>query len=666
MQPPNPSQQPPYQPPQPGGYPPVPPQPVQQPGQYPPVAPPAQYPPQSGYVPYQQATPTLQPGMRQSAARAGTTQPQRYDKLPLPVRMAEWIKRNWWAPLVGVLILVLAGNVAYQVAYPSQALPPGVKVDGLSVGRVSKSEIIDKLNTEYAKVPVEIYFGEATVPYKTPAAKEVGIGVDNGDRLRHASYPLWLRLVPTSYWWARALVSVGQPTYVYDKVALDKYTLRHIGKDCRIAPKNPTLALDDGRFTVVKSVAGGVCDVNDFTRTMQSATVGDSGKIVVRTPMKETGAPISNESAQGLADSLNTVLGRDFELKAPGVTMTVPGVTIKNWLTFKEVIPEDTAKQSPRLEPVVDAGRVKTYFAQSLGAKLEKKPGVTKIATKDFAIVSETRGGNGVGIDIDAALASIQQVVAGKTTVITVVTKELGPTVEYTRSYSPTEEGFRALITQFASDNPGTNGIVFEELSGKKPYAIAAANDKAVLPTQGLEGLYVAYAAQVGIENGSLQPTVQISGDASVAECVKRAIEDQDASCTQALLLHVGNAVVHERLREIGLTSTSLSGERPTTTARDMHTFIYKFAKKELPAKRLSDIDTAMRNVQARDGFLRQVSNATSAAGAGETGYAELAVVRVRGMYTLSYISDNKNPETAKKLVAAIEKLRAEKQAQKN
>lgn len=665
MQPPTSPQPPTPQPPQYGGYPPVSPQ-TGQPGQYPPSAPPPQYPPQPGYMPYQQPVPPLQPGMRQPAMSTGAARPQRYDALPLPIRMVEWAKRNWWAPLVGVLILVLAGDIAFQMAYPSQALPPGVKIDGLSVGRASKNDIINTLNTEYAKVPVEIYFGEATVPYKTPTAKEVGIGVDNSDRLRHASYPLWLRLVPTSYWWAGALVSVGKPTYVYDKVALDKYTLRHIGKDCRIAPKNPTLALDDGRFTVVKSVAGGVCDVNDFTRIMQSATVGDNGKIVVRTPMKETGAPISNESAQGLADSLNTVLGRDFELKAPGVAVTVPGLTIKNWLTFKEVIPEDTTKQSPRLEPVVDAGRVKTYFAQSLSAKLEKKPGVTKIATKDFTVLSETRGANGVGIDIDAALASIQQVVAGKSTVITVTTKELGPTVEYTRSYSPTEEGFRALITQFASDNPGTNGIVLEEFSGKKPFAVAAANDKAVLPAHGLEGLYVAYAAQVGIENGSLQPTVQISGSASVLECMKRAVEDQDTECTQALLLHIGNAVVQERLRAIGLTSTSLSGERPTTTARDMHTFIYKFAKKELPVKRLSDIDTAMRNVQARDGFLRQVSNAVSAAGVGETGYAELALVRVRGMYTLSYLSDNKNPETAKKLVAAIEKLRAEKQAQKN
>ena len=39
--------------------------------------------------------------------------------------------------------------------------------------------------------------------------KDVGIGVDNTARLEPMSYPFWLRLVPTSIFWAAGMQTTG-------------------------------------------------------------------------------------------------------------------------------------------------------------------------------------------------------------------------------------------------------------------------------------------------------------------------------------------------------------------------------------------------------------------------------------------------------------------------
>lgn len=625
---------------------------------------PAPYPPQpvssqstSAAPPPRRRTPPVVGG----GAAAPPPRIRRYDKPPLPIRMMDWVKRNWWAPVVGVLILIVAANIVYQVAYPSQALPPGVVVDGIAPGSAPKTEIVKKLNEVYDAIKVEIYFGSATVPHKLPTAKEVGIQVDNADRLKHAEYPLWLRLVPTSIWWAASMVKIDPPVYNYDKVTIDKYTLKELGSDCKIEPKNPTLKLEDDRFTVVKSVPGGTCNINEFIAAVQKARPGRDGKIIIRTSLNEVGAAVSNEVAQKLADSLNHALNRDLALQAGSYTAKVPSRTVKNWLSFKAVIPEDAAKEKPHLIPVVEPDRVQKYLTASVANKVEKKPGKTVISTRDFTVTSHLQGAPGVVIDVSQTLPSIYAILQDKSSTVIVATKAVGPEVQYKRTYTPSEVGFRALVEQFVHDNPGKIGVAFWEETGKKPLMRVAANAQLQLPASGFEGVYVAYAAQVGIENGSLQPTDTISGGQSITDCMEAAIERQDKDCIEALLKKVGNSVVHQYLQQAGITHTSLSGESNITTAGDMLTMIRGLAMHTLPIKRYDAIEKLLRDNRLREGMVQGVSNIYSGAGMSDAGYGESAVVTYKGKYMISYLADNKDPKVALKFISAIEKLRTEK-----
>ncbi len=612
----------------------------------------------------QQQAPPMQPAQYQP--QTPPPRIRRYDKPPLPIRIIEWFKKNWWAPVVGILILAVVGDIIFQVVFPSNALPPGTVVDGIQLGGVKKDEAVKKLDEAYGKVKTEIYFGESTVPYTIPTAKEVGIQVDNSKRLEGVSYPLWLRLVPSSYMWASSMNQVGDPLYNYDKSTLDSFTLKNLGEDCNIEPQNATLKLEDDRFTVVKAVAGGKCNISDFKNSVNSATVKD-GKIVIRTPINETPALLTDEIAQQLADELNHSLTRDMPLQAGGQTNNVPSRTVKGWLTFKAVIaePKDDGKPTPapRLAMVVDKDRLRKYFDGSVSSRVEKKPGVTKIATTDFTVTSRTEGAPGILIDLDKTIVSIESFIAQRASSAAVSTGPVPPSTQYSRKYTPSEVGFRALIEQFAQDNQGKIGIVYQEVSGKKPYTSGAANDSVAMKGSGIEGAYLAYAAQAGIEDGSIQPTDRIAGSRSVEDCIYDAIADQDSECSQALLDKVGHAKVQQRMVEAGLVNTKFSGSHNTTTARDAFVFAEKIViRKGLAVKKLDALEKPMRNLTLREGFIGgAIGNVVSFGGERDTNYSEAGYVSQKGRYIISFISEGSNAKTAAKLIQQIDKLREEK-----
>ena len=601
------------------------------------------YPPQnqSAPYPYQQSAPGFQSNYSplppastslSSGSRVPVPPPRakRYDKLPLPIRIVDWFKKNWWAPVIGIFILVIAGDIVYQMAYPVDALPPGVSIDGIKASQSSRAEIIEKLNSEYSKVPVEIYFGSSTSAYKVSPAKEVGIIVDNNDRLKNAGYPLWLRLIPTSLWWAANLSKIDGPK------------------------------LEDNQFVVVKAVSGGTCNATNFAAEVQKARIGNNGKITVRSDIEEVTADISDDKAKALADKLNNILSREFTIKAGDNVTKVPGNTIKGWLVFKAIVPKEGEKGESSLKAEVEKDRLNRYLQSNVASRVEKKPGVTTITTKDFTLISQVNGASGVLIDIDATIASVDKILAGEGSEIIVSTKNVGPEVRYDRSYSPNDTGLKALIEHFSNDNPGQIGIVFrEDRKGSAPISV---NDKLQLPSLGFEGLYLAYLALAGIEDKSLQPTDKVSGNSSISDCITESITEQNKDCINGLLSKIGYDAANAKLKSIGLTDTVLTGEGSKTTAHDMSLFIQKLTSNQLGLKqRAGSIESAMRNNKYRDGMIRVGGGAYSAVGVSDSGYVEQVILNNKTRFTVAYISDNKDPKQAQKLISAINKLITEK-----
>ncbi len=621
---------------------------------------------QSGGASYPPQSPQLQ-----DMAQTPPPRPKIYGQTPLPIRILDWLKTRWYVPIGTILALVVIGNIAWQVLYPINALPPGLVVDGVNMGGVDREKAVTQLNTAYSKLKVKLFFGDATVPYKTPEAKELGIEVDNSARLESASYPYGLRFVPTSYWWAKNLTSVGEPIYNYDKTALDVYALKNLGEDCVIAPKNASLKLDDNRFAVVPAEAGGKCNMTEFKDAVGKTTYASG--FSVKTGIKKIDAPLTDDIAKQLGDELNNNLDKDLPLQAGGETRSVKSSVVKGWLSFKPFIPEDKNDGAPlpppRLLYVIESDRVRRYLESSgIAEKVEDKPGVTKVSTTDFTETSRTNGTPGVLIDITKTVASIDPFVNARTGSAKVIVGQVPPTTQFTRKYTPTDAGYRSLIEQFAQDNAGKIGIVLKELSGKKPWYSGAVNENMQLPAAGIEGIYLAYAAQKGIEDGSIQPTDRVYGNLSVQDCMRVAITDQDGDCIAALLGKMGNAKVHARMAEAGLNSTKFDGAVTVTTANDMATFMHKLARSELPITSKSLLESPLTDISLRSGMKSAIlGGGKVAGGASEKSYNEVAVGTKNGQFVLSFISEGSDgAKTAAKLVKAVETLRQQKQDLKN
>jgi hypothetical protein len=649
---------------------------MQQSPVYPPTGQPASQPP-PGYPP--QNYPPVQPAVYPPEASVSAAPPmaptpppriKRYDKLPLPVRMMEWLKSHWWAPVIAVLVLLVGVNILYQILYPYDVLPAGTRVDGVVLGGVKKDAAIARLNDAYSNIRTELYFGDATVPYRTIKAKDLGIQVDNSARLREVSYPVVLRLVPTSIWWAHAVNKINDPVYTYSRPTLDTFALKNLGENCYINPQNASLKLDDTQLKVVPMIPGGKCNMTDF-KTKASSATEKNGTISIRTPLQSIDAPLTNEVAQQLADKLNAALKDDMPLAGAGQGTNVPSTTVKGWLKFTAVVPEQpaggAAAKPAHLDYGIDEGRVRKYFDGTLASKVEKKPGISTVSTTDFRETARQNGEPGVMIDMKQTIASIMQVAGGQAKAATVTTGPVPPTTRYTRTYTPSADGFNALIQQFPVDNPGTFAISLQELAGKKPWLGGQVNAEAAMPAAGIEGVYAAYAAQVGIEDGSIQHSDVITSGKTVDDCISAALKDQEADCISALIGKVGNQTVQSRLRAIGLMGTDFTAETTTTTARDMAVFLQKYDASQLNVKQTGVLETPLRNIRERQGILQAAqSTRITVAGDRAGSYNEGGIVTTKGKYVLVVLSKDSDATTVAKLVRMIDELRTRKDALKS
>ena len=637
---------------------------------------PQQQPSQPQANPYSQQpqNPTPYQGVRtstppQSAQTPNRTPPPRVNntgKTPVGIRIAEGLKKNWLWGLLGLVVFAVAIDIIWQVAQPMNVLPRGLVVDGMTVGGKERDAAAAQLDEAYGKAKVELFFGKSSVPFETPEAKSLGISADNTSRLAGVSYSFGLRFVPTSYFWASNLVEVGAPVYSYDTATLDQYALKNLGEECTVPVKNATLKLDDGRFTVVSAEPGGKCNMTDFKDGVKKATLASGFK--VKTDMREVDAPITNEIAQQLADELNNRLTRNLPLQAGGQTTQVKSDVVKSWLSFYADIPEATEDNAdvapPRLLYKIEQDRVKRYLETSgIAAKVEKEPGVTKISTTDFAETSRTEGAPGVLVDIAKTVANIDPFINGRANNAEVAVGPVPATVQYNRKYTPSDAGYRALIEQFAHDNAGDIAISVQEISGKKPLLGGTANANKTMPAAGLEGMFIAYAAQKGIEDGSIQSTDQVVNGLSYTECMEAAISDQDGDCISGLLGAMSVSVVEQRLKAVGMNSTILSTAENTTTAADAALFLQKLKDKQLGIKRAEALSSPTKDLSLREGIKRATGVSIVAGGATDTSYNEIATISNRGQYHVVILTKNADgAKTTTKFLNALEELRTAKQ----
>lgn len=447
--------------------------------------------------------------------------------------------------LLGIVLLV-------QLLYPADRLLPLTNIQGARLGGQAKSAATDNLNEAFRAHKVSLRMEHSDKEVAAPTIAEIGGTVDAAELVAAHTYPWHLRLVPTSLLWGQRAAPVEPAVTVSDKT--DAYIADTLMKSCKQPAVNASLKASGAKLELVPARDGASCKQADIKQRLAEAKPHLAASTTVQFPSEAIKPEVSDAVAKQLADTINPKLAAGVPMTVGDTTQTVPGETVAAWLAF--------AADGATLAARVDAEKAVPYLGEEVAPKITQSPGVSKITTQDFTVVSREDGAPGRALDTAPTLASVQSYLLGEADTVQAVTKIVPPREEYTRTYSPTDTGLSALLENYAKDHPGTYGVSLIELDGKKRRAQYNGDKKFV--TASTYKLFTAYSLLKRVDDG------RESWDAN-AECFRQMISISENSCAEKYIHKFGFKPLTDDLKAIGLNNSNfIEAGGPFTTANDL------------------------------------------------------------------------------------------------
>ena len=466
--------------------------------------------------------------------------------------------------VISAIALVLIVIIILQFAYPANKIVWFAKVDGISVGGMTKDDGTTKLNAAYANAVAPVYYkDDAAAPKAKPTLPDIGVVVRNDERVAAIDYPWYWRLVPSSALWYYSLLDTGEPAVQKDTKVLDACMVKAFGAECTLAPTDATIALKGESLEVVPSTKGGTCNYDELHKSLADVqAVLYPEKIVVE---GTTILPkVSDQAATTVLQDITKKVGDGVVISVNGKNEMIAKAELYKWLVF--TVSGETVSYTLNAEAV-------TWLGNTYGKALAITPGVTSIRTRDFVEISRSDGPSGRAIDARGSADDIVKFIKGEVTAPQAKTRVVPPTMKYTRSYSATDAGMSALMEHFAGSHPGTYGISLVELSGARRHA--SYNGTKQFTTASTYKLFVAYSSLLRIENGQWNWNDQITGGRNLTKCFDDMIVRSDNACAEALLKKIGFTPITNEAKAIGATRTSFLGSSGIkSTAEDESLFL--------------------------------------------------------------------------------------------
>lgn len=563
-------------------------------------------------------------------------------------RHGEYLRQHWRRLLVPGLGMLLVLVVVIQLVYPKDSLPLFTTIDGVHVGGFSKSAAAHLLDGKYEKLPINLYFGDNKTTYRQPKPDEIGLTIDSRPQVEAKAYPLWLKLVPTSLWWAHVVVGSAAPHYARDDSKAKSYVEKELGKSCDITPENASLVYKDNELQVTPAVDGGTCKLTDVTRSLQDITPSLKGTDV-RFAMQQKPAKIHDAEAVDFANRL-TDRTKNVSIRAGNTTVSVPQKDLLSWLDFKT---PDTG-----LVATVNSKRAADFLARNIAPKVTVIAGTTRVTTVDFAETNRKEGASGQVLDDHGTIDMLNQWLSGKSVELVAKVDPTTPLVTYSRSYTATDTGLAALLAHFAQSHSGVFGVGYAELSGQRRHA--GYNDSRVFETASTYKLFVAYGTLKRIQSGTWHwSDKNISKGRNLTKCFDDMIVLSDNECAKALLVKIGYAQLTHEIQAIGLSHSSFLNSYIQTTPGDLVKYLGLLGTGQLlNATSTNTLVSAMKRNVYRQG----IPAGTGATVADKVGflYALLhdasIVYSPKGTYVLVVMTDGSSWSTIADLTRQIEK----------
>lgn len=453
---------------------------------------------------------------------------------------------------------LLIGLMLVQIFYPSDKLLPFAKVDGLDVGGQSRSQTVDQLDKAYDELTTPLFLEGTDTAYREPLLSEIGASADNHDRIAKATYDWYLRIIPTSLFWAHAVKGMGEPAYSYNSETLAQYVSAEF-QDCRQEPREATILTTDGTLKIDSGSSGATCEADEVSAELATATPTlDQPAIIL--PATEIPQTVFEDDVHDSYEELNDKLSGDVPLKlSDEEKVKIPNETVIGWLDF--------AVTDGQFGYYLNAERAAPYLAESVAPKVKVEVGVTTVTLEDYFEKSRDEGVKGNDLDNATTLVSIEEYLHGNVDTATVGIIVTEPAVVYVRTYSPDDSALATLMKNFAESHSGTYGVSLVELGDRHRHASYRGTTQ-YTPASTYK-LFVAYSTLLRVESGEFLWTDQVSGGRNLAKCFDDMIVLSDNACAVALLTRIGRSTVTAEAHAIGATSTFFRSDGIISTPKD-------------------------------------------------------------------------------------------------
>jgi len=309
---------------------------------------------------------------------------------------------------------------------------------------------------------------------------------------------------------------------------------------------------------VVPAKSGGECNPDTVKKEFTAIQPTLAKPVTARISVKEIVPEVIDAEAQASADQYMAKVKGGVALDVNGQQITLPAADVYSWLDF---VPNGFT-----VDVTVNSEKMKPYMDKNITPKVAIAPGSATVTTKDFEEVSRVGGSDGRTLNVYQTAASINKVVNGNSGSATAVTQVVPTNITYVRTYSSSDAGLSALLTNFAKDHKGTFGISYAELSGDRRRA-SYQGDK-VFVTASTYKLFVAYSVLKRVESG------QMSWDEDQS-CFNKMISNSDNACAEAFLTKIGLKTVSSEINALGLKDSNfIKDGGPYTTANDLVVFL--------------------------------------------------------------------------------------------
>ncbi len=549
----------------------------------------------------------------------------------------------------GLLLLVLL----VQLLYPTDRMPLFSNVDGANVSGWKKSDTVDHLNELSNKQPVTIELGTINKQFDSPKPASFGLSVSHKSRIESTGYPWYMRIVPTSLLWFGLVQSEKEPDYITDKAKAKAYITSKLGENCSIAAKDATLRQNGETLELVKSSAGGTCDVDDAVKVLASTTPVIGKELTVTIPVDVTAPSVGDTSARKLAETLNTNSQGGIKLKIADKQLTIPQKDVLSWLVFKSENGEVTFDAS--------AEKANAYLTKNVTPLVAKPAGITKVATVDFLETSRNDGPTGQTLAVELTLGDVANVLRGNKDLATAASTPLAPKVEYMRTYTKSSNGIAAQLKFYDEDNAGVFGVSFVEIGGQGLSAQHNGNRQFV--TASTYKLFVAFSVLKRVDAGQMKwDDADIASGRNLSVCFDDMIVKSDNACAEALIKKIGAKELNADIKSLGLTNTAFKSDNNVTTANDLANYLTQLEQGKMPIK--PESRERLLGVMKRNVYRQGVPAGSSGQTADKVGFLwgllhDAAIVySPKGTYVLTVMTDGSSWGNIADLTRKIEALR--------